>query len=63
MTRDQALNLVKIYDNSYPEQFLDQYLDYYEMKKDESYRFRQFTANAISFKKINGRWVPKFEPS
>ena len=62
MTRDQALNLVKIYDNSYPEQFLDQYLDYYEMKKDEFHNVLDTHVNKSLFKKINGRWVPKFEP-
>ena len=34
MTRDQALNLVKLYDNSFPNKFLNQYLDYYEMERD-----------------------------
>ena len=35
MTRDQAINLVNIYDNQYPEQFIDIYLTYYDMKIDE----------------------------
>ena len=63
MTRDQALNLVKIYDNSYPEQFLEQYLDYYEMKKDEFQNVLDSHVNKTLFKKINGRWIPKFEPN
>ena len=33
MTRDQGLNLVKLYDNHYPVEFIDQYLDYFQMKK------------------------------
>ena len=38
MDRDQAINLVRIYDGQYPEDFEATYLDYYEMKSDE---FRQ----------------------
>ena len=30
MTRSQGLNLVKMYDNYYPKQFINLYLDYYK---------------------------------
>ena len=61
MTRDQALNLVKIYDNSYPEQFLDQYLDYYEMTRSEFDEVLDKYANKDLFIKQDGLWIPKFE--
>ena len=32
MDRDQALNLIKIYDGTYPEEFVDLYLDYYQIR-------------------------------
>ena len=35
MTREQAKNLVKLYDNQYPEKFEKQYLDYYQMKLED----------------------------
>ena len=35
MDRVQALNLVKFFDGKYPEQFIDLYLDYYQMSKQE----------------------------
>ncbi len=35
MTRDQAINLVQMYDNAYPYELIDTYLDYFKMTKDE----------------------------
>jgi N-acetyl sugar amidotransferase len=35
MTREQALNLVKMYDNSYPAELIPIYLDYYKMTREE----------------------------
>ena len=31
MTRDQGINLANLYDNHYPEEFIDQYLKYYPL--------------------------------
>ena len=61
MTRSQALNLVKMYDNGYPDEFMDLYLDYYEMTQDEFDKVLDKYANRDLFDKINGRWQPKFE--
>ena len=61
MTRDQALNLVELYDNEYPESFLDLYLDYFEMTKGEFDAVIDLYANKNLFEKIGGRWQPKFE--
>ncbi|MDC1356361.1 hypothetical protein N8310_02100 [Pseudomonadota bacterium] len=33
--REQAKNLVEPYDGSYPEEFIDMYLDYYKISKNE----------------------------
>ena len=35
MTRNQGKNLVKLYDNQYPEQFISKYLKYYKISKKE----------------------------
>ncbi|MBM22962.1 MAG: legionaminic acid biosynthesis protein PtmG [Gammaproteobacteria bacterium] len=61
MTRDQAINLVKLYDNNYPENFLDLYLDYYEMNAQEFNKVIDKWANKDLFEKKKGRWMPKFE--
>jgi N-acetyl sugar amidotransferase len=60
MDRDQALNLVRLYDNSYPEEFLHTYLDYYQMTQDEFDSTIDKWANKNLFEKINDRWTPKF---
>jgi hypothetical protein len=35
MSRDQAINLVRLYDGKFPEEHLETYLDYYEMSRAE----------------------------
>lgn len=62
MTRDQALNLVKMYDNSYPYDLIDTYLEYYKMTKEEFDAVLDKYANKDLFEKINGIWSPKFTP-
>lgn len=61
MSRDQALNLVKMYDNVYPYDLIETYLDYYKMTKDEFDSVLDKYANKNLFKKIDGIWQPKFE--
>ena len=60
MDRQQAVNLVRIYDGHYPEDFIDTYLDYYQMTKDEFDAVLDKYANTELFKKIDGRWMPIF---
>ncbi len=62
MTRDQALNLVKMYDNSYPYDLINTYLDYYSMTKSEFDDVLDKYANRDLFEKIDGIWTPKFTP-
>jgi len=61
MTRDQALNLVKMYDNAYPHDLIDTYLEYYNMTKEEFDAVLDSYANTDLFEKIDGLWQPKFE--
>jgi hypothetical protein len=61
MDRNQALNLVKLYDNNYPNEFLDLYLDYYEMTKDEFDLVIDYHANKEIFSKEGEFWMPKFD--
>lgn len=62
MTRDQALNLVKMYDNAYPHHLIDTFLDYYKMTKKEFDMVLDKYANKKLFEKIDGIWEPKFTP-
>lgn len=60
MDREQALNLVRLYDGHYPEEFIDLYLDYYQLTKHEFDAVLDRYANTLLFDKVNGRWLPKF---
>lgn len=61
MTRDQAVNLVRLYDGHYPEEYLPTYLDYYKMTQDEFDAVLNRWVNTDLFRKEDGRWVPTFE--
>ena len=61
MTREQGLNLVKLYDNHFPQEFLEEYLQYYQMSKNEFMKVIDFWTNKKLFKKIKGQWMPKFD--
>ena len=60
MDRDQAVNLVRIYDGLYPDEFINEYLDYYEMTLNEFNLIIDKWANKDLFEKIDGIWKPKF---
>jgi len=60
MTRSQAINLVKLYDNNYPKDFIPFYLKYYQISEREFNKILDKWANKKLFKKIDGVWQPKF---
>jgi N-acetyl sugar amidotransferase len=60
MDREQAVNLVRLYDGHYPEEFLELYLTYYRMTLNEFDDVLDRYANKELFEKIDGRWKPKF---
>jgi N-acetyl sugar amidotransferase len=60
MTREQAVNLVNLYDNSYPHEHIDDYLNYYSMTKSEFDAVLDKYANQELFEKVDGFWEPKF---
>jgi len=63
MSREQAVNLVRLYDGHYPEEFIELYLDYYQMSQIEFNQVIDRYANNELFEKTNGRWNPKFTVS
>jgi len=60
MKRDQAINLVRLYDGHYPEEFLETYLDYYQMTPGEFDAVLDKWVNRDLFAKSGGRWAPLF---
>lgn len=60
MDRAQAINLVRLYDGHYPEEFMAQYFEYYRMTQSEFDAVLDRYANRDLFEKIDGRWKPKF---
>ena len=61
MDREQAVNLVRLYDGHYPEEFINAYLDYYQMTIDEFDAVIDKWVNKNLFEKVDGRWKPTFE--
>jgi len=61
MDRDQAVNLVELYDGGFPEQFKDIYLEYYQMTEKEFDAAVDKWVNRDLFQKINGKWIPQFK--
>ena len=60
MDREQSVNLVRLYDGHYPEEFIQLYLDYYQMTQAEFDEVIDRYANQELFEKIDGRWKPRF---
>ena len=60
MDREQAVNLVNLYDGHYPDEFIEVYLDYYKMEIGEFNAVIDHFANKELFEKSNERWKPRF---
>jgi N-acetyl sugar amidotransferase len=60
MNREQALNLVRLYDNFFPDSLINLYLDYYNMTREEFDAVLDKFANKQLFEKREGIWQPKF---
>ena len=61
MKRDQAVNLVRLYDGHYHQEYIDTYLEYYEMKQEAFNAVLDKWVNKELFKKVDGMWTPLFE--
>ena len=60
MDREQAINLVNLYDGHFPEEFIETYLNYYQMTLQEFNNVIDSWVNEDLFEKIDGYWKPKF---
>lgn len=61
MTRDQAVQLVKLYDGVFPKEYLDLYLYYYKMTQKKFFEVIDKWANKKLLKKEKNTWVRNFE--
>jgi len=60
LSRDQAVQLVKLYDDFYPENLFEDYCDYYKMSMQDFLKNIDKWANQDLFEKKN-KWIPKFK--
>jgi hypothetical protein len=60
LTREQGLNLVKIYDGKLAEGALEKFADYYKVSLARLAEIIDRWVNAELFDKVDGAWVPKF---
>ena len=56
MSREQAINLVKLYDGKFPKEFLPQYLNYFELSENEFFDILYKFANKDILQKKNDEW-------
>ena len=63
MSREQAINLVELYDGHFPENYLEIYLDYYQMNKIEFYNVLKKWTNKELFEVKNDIWIRNFKIS
>ena len=61
MDRDQAINLVRLYDGHYPEKYIRTYLEYYQMTIDEFDAVLDKWVNRDLFEKVDGKWQSTFD--
>lgn len=61
LDRGQAVELIKKFDNAYPEPYIDKYLEYFRISMEEFEAGLDKHANKKLFKKASGRWTPTFE--
>jgi len=61
ITRKQAINLVKMYDGEYPEKYIEEYMEYFKMTRQEFDDVIDKWANKEVLKKVEGRWVKNFD--
>jgi hypothetical protein len=60
MSREQAIQLVNMYDDMYPDHLFEEYCEYYKMKMKDFLENIDKWANKDLFEKKN-KWVPKFK--
>lgn len=60
MDREQAVHLVRLYDGHCPAEYIETYLDYYQMRREEFDAVLDRWVNRELFDKVDGFWKPRF---
>mgnify|MGYP003353831357 FL=1 len=63
LTRSQAIHLVQLYDHEFPEKYLNDYLEYYQMTSAEFFETLDKFANKNLLIKEGQYWLPNFKVS
>ena len=61
ISREQAINLVNLYDGQFPEEYIKDYLKYYKISKSKFYQTLNKFCNRNLFDFKNNRFIPKFK--
>ena len=61
LSREEGIEMIRKYDEQYPEIYEEKYLEYYNMTHEEFYAVMDKFANKELLTKIDGRWRKKFE--
>ena len=61
MSRDQAINLVNLYDGIFPEEHVKKYSEYFKITESDFFKNIDKWANKDLFEKTNTGWKPKYK--
>jgi N-acetyl sugar amidotransferase len=61
MSREQGLEMIRLFDNYYPKNSINKYLDYYQITKKKFDSILDKWANSNLFEKKKNIWKPKFK--
>jgi N-acetyl sugar amidotransferase len=60
LSRDQGIILAEMYDNHLPNEFIEDYCNYYQITENEFYSVIDKHVNKELFEKVGNIWMPKF---
>lgn len=63
LTREQGIMLATLYDNQFPDEYVEEYLNYYQMTEKQFFASIDHHANKKLFTKSENKWEPTFEIS
>ena len=61
MTREEGIEMVKKYDGEFPDEYLDDYLRFYDMTEEEFFNVIDSFRSPDIWEKKDNKWKLKFE--
>ena len=61
LSREQGMQIAQMYDNYFPKEYLESYLEYYQMNIEEFMSVIDVHVNKDLFEKKNDLWMPRFK--